>query len=136
MNYVVLPLFLFTFLLHCHLQKPLVSVLLSPENPPTLLEADGILKLLSKMHASLALLSPLSSFATCSLRSVSIYAKLLLLFHPHSLCRLCSLSPPPHIGTYSRKANQGQAAARFGELVRHRSPPLSSTGFIYMGKIC
>lgn len=86
MNYVVLPLFLFTFLLHCHFQKPLVSVLQSPESPPTLLEADGTFKLLSKMHASPALPSPLSSFATCSLCSVSIYTKLLLLFRPHSLC--------------------------------------------------
>lgn len=86
MNYVVLPLFLFTFLLHCHFQKLLVSVLQSPESPPTLLEADGKFKLLYKMHASPALPSPLSSFATCSLCSVSIYAKPLLLFRPHYLC--------------------------------------------------
>lgn len=38
----------------------------------------------------------------------------------------------PHTGTYSRKANQGQAAAQVGDgVVRYHGPPLSSTVYIY-----
>lgn len=105
MNYSVLPPFLFTFLLLCHFQKPLVSVLLSPASPPTLLEADGIFKQLSKMHASpLHTLLLLLHFFPSPL----LFLRLLNFF---LFCFLwCQLYPPPaHTHTHWNFEQKGES---------------------------
>lgn len=99
------PFFLLSLL--CHFQKPLVSVLQSPTSPPTLLEADGIFKRVSKMHASPALPSPSSPIRN--------FLFFLLLFRPHNQLISFHAAPPhthptinkhTHSHTYSRPTTE------------------------------
>lgn len=93
------PFLLFTIVLLCDFQKPLVSVFQSQASPPTLLDADGIIKPLSKMHASIALPSP-STLLPLVPYLLSIYPLLLLLFRQLLLMPTLSTRTPTHTHTH------------------------------------
>lgn len=86
----------FLLSLLCHFQKPLVSVLQSPASPPTLLEANGIFKRLSKMHASPALPSP----------SYPILNFYFCFAHTTSLSLSIPYNKQTHTHTYSRPTTE------------------------------